>query len=1008
MNATSFPRKTPIVVSLLCVAGLFTSGLWAQEDAGPPSDLDAGTDAATSLPADPRVAQIRALLDGTLDVSVDPSSLFDVSLDDDAAIRLEIVRLEALLRAADEATRPPPPKKPVRKSENPPDAGGLLEDIQALGVDVWATRLELDRTRLEYYVLSAERRREILDTHKERQEAAKPKETEAERLAREAEVERQKALEQARAARTEAERLVAEELARLIALETTITNRRAAFREERTRLSSRKDTVLGWQRRVRDAKANGEADATYDAIREALRASRIDLDGALEVLGRESSELPGLGPDALTKIPSDVATDHVALRRRDLEKALGEARQEEQALRRERREALIDEVTTLNRERLDLLPHLSNDKREAITGFTAAGWDQARSEGRHLSLLLRNQRHVGTTWFDAVRKNGWRGISSWQVIGTGLPWLMLALVFFWARRQIPTVLELAEKRFAEADRAERRTTPGSYRRFVQILTHVHRPLEWLILILAVKYFLPSATHDVLEVQLLLTALGWIFGGALVANSINALAMGNDSAAAIKDDPIAVLRLRSLKVVTRSIVVFALVLTISSGLVGAGTIYNWVWQTYWIVALPVFFLLVHWWRSTVFERTERARNKSALQKWVLANRAGWKSFLAATLGAVQLFVTGIAKTTRTWLSEFDLARRVHAYLFRRELDRLGENGKQARLRMLGTDKLTLLHPERECSTWVDNPADAVLEALAKRIAAKQGGVIIIVGSRGMGKTTLLRELKSRTEALDITCETSMDLERIKALTAEAANAVLIDDVHLLIKPVIGGLGVFDGLMTLARASSAKTTWILAMDASLWPFLKRARDGRPMFDETYVLESWTEAQIGTLLDLRSEDADIEPQYDDLLEVALNQVSEEDRLDAIEAKKAGYVRMLWDYARGNPAIALEVWRSSLGVSENEAIHVRPLQVPDTALLEALSDSSLFVLRAIIQLSPAAPEDIARATRLGPEQVLNALRYGQAQGFIAETDGRVRISWSWVRAVMRILERRHLLVMS
>lgn len=1008
MKSRSLLQKTTIAISLIGIAGFFTSSLLAQEDAGTITDIDAGTDAAASVPADPRVAQIQALIEGTLDVTIDPNSLFDVSLADDAALRLEIIRLRTFLQAAEEASRPVPAKKPTRRSENPADAGSFHEDIEALGNGIWGSRLELDRARLEFYALSQERRAEILDTHQKRQEAAKPKETEAERLAREAEAERQKALEQARAARTEAERLVAEELARLIALETTLTNRRTEFREEHTRLSSRKDTVLGWQRRVRDAKTNGEADATYDAIRETLRKSRSDLDQALSVVGSEASELPVLGPDALTKIPSDVATDHVATRRRDLEKALNEARQDEQALRQERRETLIDEVTTLNRERLDLLPHLSNTKRKAITGFTAAGWDQARSEARHLSLIMRNHQHVGTGWLHAVRNQGWRGISSWKVIGIGLPWLILALVFFWARRQIPALLELADKRFAEADRAERRTTAGSNRRLVQILSHVHGPLEWLLLVLTVKWLLPKAAHDLLEVQLLLTAFGWIFGGALVANTINALAMGNDSAAAIKDDPIATLRLRSLRVVTRSIVVFALVLTISSGLVGAGTIYNWVWQTYWIVALPVFVLLVHWWRPTVFERTERTRNKSALQKWVLENRVGWKSFLAATFGAVQLFVIGIAKITRAWVSEFDLARRIHAYLFRRELDRLGENGKQAHLRALDAHKLTLLHPERVSPSWVENPANDVLDALVKRIKSNHGGVVVIVGSRGMGKSTLLREVKSRTDALEITCESATTLEEIKARSADASKSVLIDDVHLLIKPVIGGLGVFDGLLTMARASSPKTTWILTMDASLWPFLKRARDGRPMFDATHILESWTEAQIGTLLDLRSEDTDIEPQYDDLLEVSSSQVSEEDRLDAIEAKKAGYMRMLWDYARGNPAIALEVWRSSLGITEDDAIRVRPLQVPDTALLESLSDSSLFVLRAIIQLSPAAPDDIARATRLGPEQVLNALRFGQARGFIAETNGRVRISWSWVRPVMRILERRHLLVMS
>lgn len=1009
MRSKLFPGPARVLVVLACSAG-FTGLLQAREDAGIPDDLDAGLTADASVPIDPKVASIRALVEGTLDVGVDPQSFFDVSLGDEDALRLEIVRLEALLRAADEASRPStPPKTHDRRIDaGVADGGGLQAEIERLGVDIWASRMALDRARLEFYSLDRGHRDEILAAHKARQEAAKPKETDAERQAREAEAERQRVLEQARAARTEAERLVGEELARLIAIETTVTTRRAEFREERAQLAARKDTVFGWQRHARDAKSNGDADTTYDAIRETLHKSRNDLDHALTVMASDSTHLPTLGPNALTMIPDDVPTDRVKERRTALEKSLLEAHQEERTLREERTEALMGEITTLNRERLALLPYLSNEKREAITGFTVAGWDQARAEARHLSLVMRNHRHIATTWIQNVRNSGWQGASSWHTIAMGLPWFALMIAFAWARRQTPTLLELADKKFGEADKAERRTTPSMSRRVARFLSNVHRPLEWLLFGLVIVLLLPPITRDLPEVQLLVAVCGWILGGALVVDTINALAMGPGNIGLSRDDLVAALRLRSLQLVSRSIVVFALFLTLSAGLVGVGTIYNWVWSTYWVVALPVFVLLVHWWRPTVFERTERARNKSPLQKWVLANQAGWTSFFAAALGAIQLFLTGAIKMIRTWLSEFDLARRIHAYLFRRELDRLGEHGRQDRLRPLGAELLAELHPERASMQWWASPADEVLDALTRRIEADRGGVVVIIGSRGMGKSSILRKLRANANAVEIACNPLTTVDHIKERASQALGVVLIDDAHLLIKPVIGGLGAFDDLVTLARSASAKRPWIMTMDSALWPFLKRARDGRPMFDTTHVLESWTEDQIGTLLLGRSIDAGIEPRYDDLLENGSSQANEDDRLDAIEAKEVGYMRMLWDHARGNPGIALEAWRSSLGVDDDGNVHVRPLQVPDTTALESLSDSSLFVLRAIIQLSPAEPADIARATRLGVEQVLNAMRYGQSQGFIYEHEGRVQIAWSWIRPVMRILERRHLLVMS
>ena len=55
---------------------------------------------------------------------------------------------------------------------------------------------------------------------------------------------------------------------------------------------------------------------------------------------------------------------------------------------------------------------------------------------------------------------------------------------------------------------------------------------------------------------------------------------------------------------------------------------------------------------------------------------------------------------------------------------------------------------------------------------------------------------------------------------------------------------------------------------------------------------------------------------------------------------------------------------------------------------------------------EAVAQATRLSHEQVLNAFRFGQSQGICGGQGERVYIRWSWLRAVTRLLERRHLLV--
>jgi len=134
--------------------------------------------------------------------------------------------------------------------------------------------------------------------------------------------------------------------------------------------------------------------------------------------------------------------------------------------------------------------------------------------------------------------------------------------------------------------------------------------------------------------------------------------------------------------------------------------------------------------------------------------------------------------------------------------------------------------------------------------------------------------------------------------------------------------------------------------------------------------------------------------------------DRLEALDAKRSGYVRMIWDYASGCPAIALEVWRSSLMEAEDGSIRVRPMDVPSSKVMEGLPDAALFILRAVMQTPEATVGDIARITRLTEDQVSNAVRFGEANGYLLRRDGVVQVPWRWLRPVLVLLERRHLLV--
>ena len=314
-------------------------GLAAGNDGAEPA-RDAGLPTAPTSPAeDPRAQHIRDLVAGALDPRLEPQSLFDVSLEDEAAVQAEVLRLRALLARIDEAAARPTGGGSRGTARGVGlDDGGPSAELRAQARRLFEARLETDRAQLAFYELERARRTALLRDHAARRAASLPAESEAERSRRVLEEERARALEAARVARSEAERAVSEEQARLLALEADVRAVRAGFERSREALAVRRDATLGWQRRAREARGAGpvEADATYDALRRALRAARDELAEALSTLGRRDSSVPELGPDPLRDIPGDVSREAQLALRASLADTIAEARRAERSLLEDR------------------------------------------------------------------------------------------------------------------------------------------------------------------------------------------------------------------------------------------------------------------------------------------------------------------------------------------------------------------------------------------------------------------------------------------------------------------------------------------------------------------------------------------------------------------------------------------------------------------------------------------------------------------------------------------------
>ena len=1041
-------------------------------DAGAGSLEDGSADAAEQDPAVlelvAQAAQVRAFLRGELDTAVDPSTLFNVALHDEAAIAIEAKRLAAIVErvdklAADAGVDAGPTKKQPKpaKTKKPAiaDAGGAdgpdadadagadprtimaYDALRSEDPARWKARVDLDRARLAFYGLPKESRDSLIARHVERQKAdaeskGKLQLSAAERKAKLAEEERQNALEAARNARTEATRIVAEEHARLLGVAKQQAEFEAKLVQDRTALEQRNEAALTWRRKVseittastRGESASDAADVQYRSLRVTLNDARNQLDEALAAWSSGESLVPAAGADALETVPAEVDRSKAENTRAKVQKVAARLQQEEATFRQARALQLLEEIESLNRLRLSLLPYLSDAKRREVTGFNAPGRDQAVAETRQVSLVMRYHWLAATSWLSGLREGATRGQSLLTAFWLLLKWTLPVAAFVWWRKRADRVLRELRTKVRDNDKKSGRMDPSLLDRTLSFTLRVRAPLEWLLLSWAAVWMLPGAGANLLEVELLTTIFRWTLGGQLVVHAVDAIASDEvrkqRSFGSAKENSL--IRFRSLRLIGVTVVGFGLVLSLSNQLVGKGTVYEWVFATSWFAAIPILLVIVKWWRPVIFERMERVRKKRALETWIISKKKGAASFVAAMVGGAYLVITGVARVARGWAGTFTITRRVLAYWFRRGMNKKADEAAPLKYKPVDVATFHRLGPGTPSPKNVPSVADVQVEEVIERIKAPGGGIFAIVGERGAGKTALATRIADKFDELTmVSCprgglaafrpilnrgvgldESATAEDAAKKLDSkEVDSAVLIDDAHHLIRPMVGGLSDFDQLLDLARQHSNNCTWIFAIDEVLWRLVERARGARPLFDDVIRLKPWSEEGILRLLTNRNTIVGIDPSFEHLLDARATAGDELDRQDALARTSANYYRLLWDYSSGNPGVALHFWRSSLGIDPAGTLCARHFRAPDAADLEQLPDTAVFVLRAIVQLDWALPEDISRATSLSASQVQDALRYGTVKGYFDVEDGQYRVTWTWFRAITRMLYRRHLI---
>ncbi|PIB17170.1 ATP-binding protein [Vibrio rotiferianus] len=665
---------------------------------------------------------------------------------------------------------------------------------------------------------------------------------------------------------------------------------------------------------------------------------------------------------------------------------------------------------------LELTDPITHDK---LTGFGPYGVTQFKQEWRQTQLNAEYLLFFQIRSFQSLIKEIL--ISPIPVLWAGLKVLFIYFGLVWWLTNSKRIITLFRE--TQLDNVAK---PPIWVRLIWYISRAHRAIAWLIAItlsLRVLSEIPSLQHlIILEIF-----TWWVLGGSIAISFILEFAYRNSRST---NQEVIALRLSTIRRYVWSAIVAGVILQISMRTLGKGTIYSWIYSAlfFWFVLVTLSVLRL--WRNKVFEVAEKLSERPVWVNWAIRRKDTiLLSIVGTAIAATWIMLHSFKHRIVAMLSNYTMFSQALAYLFRIEVAKqTGNNGADTNLvRVKGDQAFDYVLPGSEDSELVEYAADEIKQ-LSKYLLTDSPAVCVISGERGVGTTTFLRTMLSKVknaEPLYLNCPYAGYSELLKELAlqlgleedaseiqvlahlrkSDTPYLIAVDNAQRLVKPMVGGLGGLIKLTNLLRRSKKNHRVVMAIEKASWRFVDRARGERLLFDWVAFMPRWSEKQLSALFDTRiNQEVENPVTFDGL--VVPKQWDQEDITEEERAKQ-GFYRILWHYSDGNPTVGLRFFRLSLRQDkETQQVVVRLFHAPESQELEKMPKPMLAVLRSIVQLEVASPEELSECTQLSIAEVIGTLRYFQSRGFIEWSEDKARVSDHWFRHITNVLDRQHLLV--
>ena len=458
-------------------------------------------------------------------------------------------------------------------------------------------------------------------------------------------------------------------------------------------------------------------------------------------------------------------------------------------------------------------------------------------------------------------------------------------------------------------------------------------------------------------------------------------------------------------------------------------------TIWGLVFVVYVVLSTWKEEIArgFERLATDRLPRAVQ---FVNQNKDRPWGVLVIAGASVYVIGreTARFVKRHVVNTQWSQRLSNFLFRKKIeyqtrDRAEDQEVVDESKLKVSPEYLALFRQRSLtdeSYRVDRPRArlAILEHYRAWLGSKRQGAVAFVGETGTGKTTELwaltrqfeqelegskvvlkcveldQKMTTKAQALDYLAGLfgldSLPEERdarMKVILEQPPRVLVVDDAHHMFLRQIGGFDALDLFLEVVNLSDQKHYWVLTFNKFAWRYLTRVKRREHYFGKIVWLEPWTQEEVEMLITMRQVLTGCEANFKDL--VVAHAQGEEMAFEVVKSSK-GYFRLLHEFSKGNPRVAITYWLRSLKQREGESvIQVGLFKKPPK--IQVLPDNYWFALNAVAQHSELTAEQIAEIITVDVGFCEMALNYFmETDVLILDEQGRAKLRATYFRQVL------------